>query len=308
MERKSCWIVFLCFMAIPFASSASERGSNLPSRGLAQANGLGVSLSLVGRLVGGGNTLFTTSIDVTNSTTAPTQVDFYLDGMDLTLQNVITVNGSIDASGALLAQGVGAMRGRQNAHFDDFIDSLVKANLLPAYIEPNGFIGSVLFVFNGFSKSGQGTATARFSNAFGGGTIGVSLKGHELTASEPLSIVAAVRDSRGGTGAQLYPNVFINNTGLTPAGAIGGAITVQLTAYANSSGLAIGTPITLQIGPGQTASVSGALQALGVPSGENTILIYATVVSGTSAIEGLVSQVDAVTKDGSAFEMSRADF
>jgi hypothetical protein len=308
MERKSCRIVFLCFMAIPFAASASERRLNPLPQGLAQANGLGVSLSLVGRLVGGGNTLFTTAIDVTNSTTTPTQVDFYLDGMDLTLQNVITVNGSIDASGALVAQGVGAMRSRQNAHFDDFIDSLVKANLLPAYIEPNGFIGSVLFVFNGFSKSGQGAATARFANAFGGGTIGVSLKGHELTASEPLSLVAAVRDSRGGPGAQLYPNVFINNTGLTPAGAIGGAITVQVTAYANSSGLAIGTPITLQIGPGQTASVNSVLQALGVPSGENTILIYATVVSGTSAIEGLVSQVDAVTKDGSAFEMSRADF
>lgn len=307
MQGK-CWIVFLCFMAIPFAASASERPSSLPPRGLAQANGLGVNLSLVGRLVGGGNTLFTTSIDVTNSTTAPAQVDFYLDGMDLALQNVIAVNGSIDASGALVAQGVGAMRGRQNAHFDDFIDSLVKANLLPASIEPNGFVGSVLFVFNGFSKHGQGSATARFWNVFGGGTIGVSLKGHDLTTNEPVALVAAVRDSRGGTGAQLYPNVFINNTGLTPTGAIGGAITVQVTAYANSSGLAIGTPITIQIGPGQTATVGNALQTLGVTGGENTILIYATVVSGTSAIEGLVSQVDPVTKDGSAFEMSRADF
>ena len=308
MGRKSYWIVFLCFMAISFAASAAERRSSLPSEGLAQADGLGVSLSLVGRLVGGGNTLFTTAIDVTNSTTAPTQVDFYLDGMDLTLQNIVAVRGSIDASGALVAQGAGAMRGRQSAHFDDFIDSLVQAHLLDASIEPGGFIGSALFVFNGFAKIGQGTATARFANAFGGGTIGVSLKGHELSASEPMSLVAAVRDSRGGTGPQLYPNMFINNTGLTPAGTLGSAVTVQLTAYANSSGLAIGTPLTLQIGPGQTASVSGALQALGVPSGENTILIYATVVSGTSAIEGLVSQVDAVTKDGSAFEMSRADF
>jgi hypothetical protein len=296
-------------MAIAFAASASERRSNLPRQGLATANGLGVSLSLVGRLVGGGNTLFTTSIDVTNSTTAPAQVDFYLDGMDLTLQNVVTVNGSIDGSGGLVAQGAGAMRGRQNAHFEDFIDSLVQANLLPASIEPYGFVGSVLFVFNGFSKRGQGTATARFSNAFGGGTIGVSLKGHELTTNEPMSLVAAVRDSRGATGAQLYPNLFINNTGLTPTGALGGAITVQVTGYANSSGLVIGTPITIQnLGPGQTATVGNVLQALAVTGTEDTVIIYVTVVSGTSAIEGLVSQVDAVTKDGSAFEMSRADF
>ena len=151
--------------------------------------------------------------------------------------------------------------------------------------------------------------TARFSNAFGGGTIGVSLKGHEISTNEPMSLVAAVRDTRGGSGAQLYPNVFINNTGLTATGASGGTITVQITAYANSSGQPVGTPITLQnIGPGQTASVGLVLQALGVPAGENTILIYATVISGNSAIEGLISQVDAVTKDGSAFEMSRADF
>ena len=39
-----------------------------------------------------------------------------------------------------------------------------------------------------------------------------------------------------------------------------------------------------------------------------TLLICASVTSGNSAIQGLVSQVDAVTKDGSAFEMSRADF
>ena len=308
MKRRLSWVVF-CFLTIPVAATASEGRSRLPVGSLAIANGLSVSLSLVGRLTGTGNTLFTTSIDVTNSTAGATQVDFYLDGIDIATQKPLVLNGSIDASGVLVAQGVGAMRGRQNAHFDDFIDALVKANLLPASIEPDGFIGSVLFVFNGFSKRGQGTVTARFSNAFGGGTVGVSLKGHEISTNEPKSLVAVMRETRGTTGAQTYANLFINNTGLTPTGAPGDTVTVQITAYANSSGQPIGNPITVQnIGPGQTVSVTSLLQALGVAAPEDTVIIYATVTSGTSAIEGLVSQVDAVTKDGSAFEMSRADF
>jgi len=67
--------------------------------------------------------------------------------------------------------------------------------------------------------------------------------------------------------------------------------------------------MTLTIASGQTASVGQVLNALQVlPGTDDTILIYATVTSGNAAIQGLVSQVDNVTKDGSAFEMVRADF
>ena len=57
-------------------------------------------------------------------------------------------------------------------------------------------------------------------------------------------------------------------------------------------------------------TVGHIFQALGVtPSTtENSVIIFATVTSGNAAIEGLISQVDPVTKDGSAFEMTRADF
>ncbi len=309
MRRRLSLIVFSSCMIIPLTGAAFTGRSSLPRQSLANAKGLSVSVSLVGRLIGAGNTLFITSVDVTNTTAGATQVDFYLDGVDMTTQEPLALNGSIDGSGAVVAQGVGAMRGRQNAHFDDFIDVLVKANRLPASIEPDGFIGSVLFVFNGFTKRGQGTATARFSNTFGGGMVGVSLRGHEISTNEPQSLVAVMRDTRGGSGSQTYANLFINNTGLTPNGGAGGTITVQITAYANSSGLPIGKTITIDnLGPGQTASISNLLQALGVAAPEDTVVVYATVTSGTSAIEGLVSQVDAVTKDGAAFEMSRADF
>lgn len=311
MQQRTRWIVLLSFITVtvPLTASPSRARAGLPIQALAKASGLGVNLPLVGRLIGGGNVLYITAIDVTNSTTGATQVDFNLDGIDIAQQTPIVLNGSIDASGALVAQGAGTMRARQNAHFDDFIDSLVKANMLPASIETDGFVGSVLFIFNGFTKRGQGTASARFSNDFGGGTIGVSLKGHEITTNEPRSLVVPVRDTRGKPGPQLYSNVFINNIGLTPTGGPGDTITVQIIAYANSTGQPVGNPITIQnLGPGQTATVGNILQVLGVTATEDTLLIYASVTSGNSAIEGLVSQVDAVTKDGSAFEMSRADF
>src|SRR6266404_4464049 len=74
--------------------------------------------------------------------------------------------------GALVAQGTGgAMRALSNAHFEDVIDSFVQAGFLPASIKEDGFIGSFFLVFNGFTKSGQGTATVRFFSSFAGGTI-----------------------------------------------------------------------------------------------------------------------------------------
>ena len=42
------------------------------------ADGLGVNVPLVGRLMGGGGTLFITAVDVTNHRTVPARVDFYL--------------------------------------------------------------------------------------------------------------------------------------------------------------------------------------------------------------------------------------
>ena len=175
----------------------------------------------------------------------------------------------------------------------------------------NGVLGSLLLVYDGFSRAGEGSASARFENEFGGGTIGVALAGHVITTSEPQELVATIRDTRGRPGPQLYTNMFINNTGLTPtSGGVAGPVTVELTARANSTGQLVGTPITLaDIGPGQTRSANQVLTAMGVPTAnEDTILVFARVTSGNAAIAGAISVVDATTRDGSVVEMSRADF
>jgi hypothetical protein len=200
------------------------------------------------------------------------------------------------------------MRAKSNAHFDDFIDSLLHAGLLPPNIENDGFIGSVLFVFNGLTKSGQAEAKVRFFSSYGGGTIGQALRGHEITGAEPQSLVASLRDSRGKAGPQLYANLFINNTGLTPSGApASGPVGVKVQAYANSSGLPVGTPLNTAIGLGQTVGVTDVLHTLAVPASEDTILVFITVTSGNAAIAGVQAQVDETTRDGSVMDMGRAD-
>lgn len=274
------------------------------------ARGLGINMPLAARLIGNGNVRFVTSIDVANHIGAPVQVDFYFDGSNLRTGAPITLTGSVTNEG-LTEQAAGVLRARTSAYFEDFIQSLVNANFLPAAALTDGVLGSVMFVFNGLNRAGNASVTARFKNDFGGGTVGVALLGRTLTSGEPRQLVASIRDTRGNTrgDAQLYPNVFINNMGITPTGQpTSDQVTVELSAVSALSGQPIGTPMSVTINSGHTVSISAALTALQVPSFVDSILFYARVTAGSAAIQGIVSQVDNVTRDGSVFEMSRADF
>jgi hypothetical protein len=291
----------------PSAATPPARADALAAAGC----GLGVNLPLVGRIVGAGNTLYTSTLDVSNNGTTDAQVDFYLDGLDQTSGAAVSVSGSVSSAGDLVAVGAGgSMRSRSNAHFDDFIDALVQAGLLPASIEPDGFLGSILFIFNGVSSSGQGTAFVRFYSSYAGGTIGQALRAHEITSNEPRSVIATFRDSRGlAAGPKLYANMFVSNIGLTPNGALASsAVNVHVQAYANSTGQPVGTPFDVSIGPGQTASISDVLRRVAAPAGEDTVLVVATATTGTAALAGVAVEIDDTTKDGSVVDMVRADF
>jgi len=179
-------------------------------------------------------------------------------------------------------------------------------------------------VFDGFTKSGQGSASANFYRDFsaGGfsGTIGVSASGHEITANEPMKIVGTFRGTVGKPGPQIYSNLFVNNMGVTPVavsaqctscpqGALPTPIDVKIAAYSNKTGNPVGTPQTLTgIAPGQTVAFGPVLSALSVPADEDTVLVYVTVVSGNAAIQGLAVQIDNGIHDSSSVDMRRADF
>lgn len=273
----------------------------------APATGLAINLSLVGRLTGGGGVLYRTAVDVTNNATAPVQIDYYIDGVDSVTGTSISAVGSLGATG-LTAQGSATLPGRVSIHFDDIVQALADAKAVSSDVITHGFIGSAMFIFNGATKSGSGSVTARFYNSLGTGTVGVALKGHEILVDEPQTLTATIQDTRGNPAGtpEIYTNVFLNNTGLTRDGAATAeAVTIEVTAYSARTGQPIGTAATVTLAPGKTASLSTA--SFGLGAAQPRALIVARVISGKAAIEGLVSQVDSVTKDGSAFEMSRGD-
>jgi hypothetical protein len=304
MNRRFAVVACMALIA-PLALAA---GPPLRVGSQARAQGLGINVPVVGRLIGSGNTLFVTSVDIANNTAAATQVDFYFDGNDLTTGESIVVDGSLTNAGIRPA-GTGTLRRYCNVHFDDFVSAMVDAGLVTATARDHGILGSLLVVYDGFDQRGEGSASARFENAFAGGTLGVALGGHVLTTGEPQELVATIRDTRGRAGTQVYSNLFVNNIGLTPSGEPAGPVTVELTARANSSGLSVGTPVVIEnLGAGQTRVVGQVLTAMGVaPVTEDTILVFARVTSGNAAIAGAVSIVDAVTRDGSVIEMAGAD-
>ena len=315
MTRGRISGIVLAAMAAAFVGSGTASA--------AAARGLTVNVPVVGRLNGAGGILFKTAIDVSNNSGTAAQLDFYLVGT--AGADTFSVTGSISGSATLVAQGAGGpARAHSNYHADDFIDAVVKAGMLPASVESANFLGSVRFVFDGFTKTGQGSASANFYRDFsaGGvaGTLGVSATGHEITANEPVTLVGTFRYTVGKSGPQVYSNLFVNNMGVTPVavappcsscpqGVLPTSIDVKISAYSNKTGSPVGTAKTVTgIAPGQTIAFGPVLSALSVPADEDTVLVYVTVVSGNAAIAALAVQVDNGTHDSSSVDMRRADF
>jgi hypothetical protein len=309
MTRK----LFPVLAAIALASATAlhgAKGADTEAEALASGHavGLGVNLAAVGRLIGSGNTLFKTAVDVTNNTGTAAQIDFYFDGTSAGAP--VAVDGSISSAGALVTQGAGGtVAGHRNVHFDDFVDALVEAGLLPANVETSGVIGSTLFVFNGFSKSGQGAVTARFYNDGCGGTVGQAINGREITNSEPTKLVVTARNTVGEAGPQLYTNLFVNNTGLTPtATGVASAVDVLVSAFSGATGNPVGTPLAIKgINPGATAVV-GVFPQLAIPASENTVILTINVTSGTSAIDAVAVGIDNTTHDGTTTKAANGSF
>lgn len=268
----------------------------------AAARGLSINVPLIGRVTGSGNTLYRTSLDVSNNTAAQTLVDFYFDGRDNSGASV-TATGSISNNG-LVQSGQGVLRGMTNAHFDDFIEALVQAGFISAQARDRGIVGSVLLVFDAFGRRGDGSAVARFYSELAGGTVGVSISGREITMDEPVALSGFVRDTRNQPSGQQYANIFLNNTGLTRSGAPAGPVVVDVRAVSANSGTPIGRSISIDISTGQTATISDVSAQLQI--GNEPAIVVARVTSGDATIHGLVSTIDAVTRDGSVVFMNPA--
>jgi hypothetical protein len=287
--------------ALPSAGTGTRPLAAVSLQGT--ANGLGFDLPVVARLTGNEGVLYKTALDVSNFTTNTTLVDFYLFGTDLATNQPVDLLGSFtnDSTGTKL-------RAVADLHLDDVLDAIIQADpsQAPPNLEADGFLGSMVVVFDGFI-SGEGSVQARFYSTASDGTIGEALRGHEISGLEPQRLVGVFRDTRGEAGVpQLYTNLFLTNAGFLGSSGIiaGDKIRVELDAYSSATGQPVGTPETLDLDPFQTVSLPFVREALGIPPTEDTILLYATVVNGSSAILGLGATVDETTKDPSAFPMT----
>ena len=202
-------------------SAAGSRARSAASLASTIASGVGIQIDVVGRVIGGGNTLFRTAVDFSNNTNTATQVDFYFDAAIGGAR--VEFVGSITAAG-IVAQGTGLFAAHSVFHSEDFVDDMRLAGAaVPGNLTINqenaGVLGSMLLIYDSpqvglFDQVGQGGATARFYSVGCGGTIGVSAAGHELTSTEPKTLVGVARDTLGVTNSpQLYTNYFITNEG-----------------------------------------------------------------------------------------------
>ena len=287
---------------------------------LAQDAGLGVNLPIVGKLSGGGGVEYKTSITVSNNRSSMLQARFFFDGQNVRTGAPLRVQGGLNSSFApgpdgstmYFNPGIGGIRQMYHSITDDFVGLLRDGGHISSVDYEDGVLGSVLFVFPGTTSREDVSVNARFHNPLSGGTVGVALEGRSITGDEPRKLSAVVSDTRGRSDSvrpKLYPNLFLNNVGLTPSGdPTSQSITVRISATSLGSSDQIGSPLTITLAAGHTASISAVLDALNVPalpSGEKAARILAEVIQGDAALHGLVSLVDAQTRDGSLFYMSR---
>jgi hypothetical protein len=295
-------------------SSGARRMAVTPA--VTQALGVGINLDVLGRLTGSGNTLFRTSVDIANNTNTATQVDAFFDGAIGGVNTDIAV--SVTAAG-LVAQGAGQLADHAIFHTDDYIDDLKGLGLITQAEEDAGILGSLFVIYNSpssglFDQIGQGSVQARFYSSAFGGTIGVSANGHELTASEPVSLVGIARDTTGEANTPLVTtNFFINNEGFADAGTgdlIVHPVTVRMSGFSNVTGNPLPHTQTVTIDSYETAVLGNIYATLGASTAVDgdSIVVFFDIISGNSAISGLSSTNDTATKDPSAAQLRPADW
>ena len=122
------------------------------------------------------------------------------------------------------------------------------------------------------------------------------------------------RDTTGEANTpQVTTNFFINNEGYanaTTGDIIHAPVTVTMSGFSNATGNPLPKTFTFPIGDFQTAVVGNIYTTLGAnrATDGDSIVVFFDIASGNSAISGLSSTNDSVTKDPSAAQLRPADW
>src|SRR5512140_600859 len=167
----------------------------------AGSGGYSADLPVVAR-VHGFSTTFYTSLDITNNTAQPTDVDFFYTPSD----------GSATRTGSF-----GTLLGFDNIHTEDVLLSLVSAGIMPPGQADNTF-GTLLLTFDNaaFVKGNEATAVARvwsYASGSSGPTNGTSYRAQPLHTGGAHALAGLLRNGGG-----LLSNLGLENVGIDAAG------------------------------------------------------------------------------------------
>jgi hypothetical protein len=258
-------------------------------RVLSQAEGAGFSVDLpVVARTRGFSTTFFTSLDITNNTSQPTDVDFFYTPAD----------GSATRSGSF-----GTLLGFDNIHTEDVLLSLVSAGIMPPGQGDHTF-GTMLLTFDNaaFRTGNEATAVARvwsFASGSAGPTNGTAYRAQPLHTGGAHALAGLVRNGDG-----LLSNVGIENVGIDDAGnPVGTPLTVRLTFLDPTTGAPVGTQPILTLSAGQMTQISdifnvGGTNAYQLPAGAASLIVFAEAVAGSAQVAGYVVWKDTGTNDG----------
>ncbi len=264
-------------------------------RVLSAGGGFSVDLPVVAR-TRGFSTKFFTSLDITNNTAQPTDVDFFYTPAD----------GSATRSGSF-----GTLLGFDNIHTEDVLLSLASAGIIPPGQAENTF-GTMLLTFDNaaFRTGSEATAVARvwsFANGSAGPTNGTAYRARPLHTGGAHALAGLLRNGDG-----LLTNIGIENVGIDDAGdPVDAPLTVRLTFVDPSTGAPVGTQPTFVLAPGQMTQISdifnvGGTNAYQFPAGAPSLIVFAEAVAGTSQLAGYVVWKDTGTNDGAFVHMQES--
>ncbi len=255
-------------------------------RPVQQGGGFSVDLPVVGN-VHGATAKFFTALDVTNNSPQSTDVEFFFTPAD----------GSAPRTGLL-----GTLNGFDNLHFDDFLQALAAAGVIPPNQADNVF-GSLLLTFTNpaFHTGTEATAVARvFSRATPGGTIGLAYRAQPIETNGPHSLSTILRNDSGFTS-----NIGIENLGVDDTGRVlTDPVVVRLSFFDPATGALVGGQPTITLGPGQVTQLNDVFRQFGLAP--TAVLLFVDEVAGTGQIRGYAVMKDVITNAGSFIFMQES--
>lgn len=274
---KALAVSFAILLSLPLGAatlSIKPLARPIAPRVTEQGGGFSVDLPIVGRVHGASATFFT-SLDVTDNTAQPTEVDF----------TFVPADGSTPRFGVL-----GTLAGFDNLHIDDFMQSLQDAGLVTPAQTSNSY-GTLLLTFMNasFTRGTEATAVARVYSFTGNGnaTYGLAYRAPALRTNGAHSLTSVVHGSGG-----MVTNIGVENVGINDAGASDTApVTIRLTFYDLATGAITGAQPQYVLAPGQVLQLNDVAKA--------NSMVFVDEISGTAQIRGYAVMKDIVTNDGS---------